>query len=242
MLLKLPFDQLSISDYFQSFVPDIQLVVLRIHSVIQVIFSISCVWHSISCMFDSISCKVTISISSVLYSVSCTCDFFDLSCVWYSISTVFWFIQSVVYVTFSISCVWYLISCRCYFYNQLCLIFDQLCFIQSVVHDFSQSVLFAVQPVVCFQSFVHAIFAISCVSFSISCMFCSISCTCDFFDQLYNMLLFRSVVFDIRSVACFMQSVVHVTFLISCVSFNQWYMSHFWSVVFDTYLLKQGMT
>ena len=36
------------------------------------------------------------------------------------------------------------------------------------------------------------------------------------------MLLFQSVVFDIRSVACFIQSVVHVTFFDQlCLIFNQ---------------------
>ena len=53
---------------------------------------------------------------------------------------------------------------------------------------------------------------------------------CDFFDQLclifdqlsvlFNqlyVLLFRSVAFDIRPVECFIQSVVYVTFSISCV-------------------------
>ena len=81
------------------------------------------------------------------------------------------------------------ISCICDFFGQFCLIFDQLC----------------VSPE-------------------------SVSYTCDFFDklclifdqlcvsfsQLY-MCLFRSVVFDIRSVVCFIQSVIHVTFSISCV-------------------------
>ena len=36
------------------------------------------------------------------------------------------------------------------------------------------------------------------------------------FNQLY-MLLFRSVAFDIRAVVSFFQSVVYVTFSISCV-------------------------
>ena len=62
------------------------------------------------------------------------------------------------------------------------------------------------------------------------------------------MLLFRlfvlgilSVVFDIRSVECFIQSVVHVTFLISCVFYSiscvfcsiSCTCDFFWSVVFD---------
>ena len=73
-------------------------------------------------------------------------------------------------------------------------------------------------------------FSIGCVWCSISFVFYFISCTCDFFDQLYlifNQLcvllnqfygwfFFPSVVFDIRSVEWFIQSVVLVTFSISC--------------------------
>ena len=90
------------------------------------------------------------------------------------------------------------ISCRCDFLEQLYLIFDQLC-----------------------------------VSFSHLYVTFSISCTCAFFDQfclifdqlcvLSNQLymrLFQSVVFDIRSVVCFIQlsvHVIHVTFSICVV-------------------------
>ena len=65
---------------------------------------------------------------------------------------------------------------------------------------------------------------------SISCVFYSVSCTCDIFNQscfvfdqlcvLFNqlyMLLFPSVVFDCRSIVCFLQSVVHATFSLRCV-------------------------
>ena len=61
-------------------------------------------------------------------------------------------------------------------------------------------------------------------------MFYSISFRCDFFDQLclifdqlcvsFNQLhisLFDQFVFDIRSVECFIQSVVGVAFSMSCV-------------------------
>ena len=84
-------------------------------------------------------------------------------------------------------------------------------FIQSVVHDIFRSVVLDIRLVTCS-------FSISCtcdlfeqlfLTDLFSCVFYSISCTCYFFDQLcvlFNqlyMLCFRSVVFDIRSVACF---------------------------------------
>ena len=125
-------------------------------------------------------------------------------------------VQSVVWVTYSINYAFYIRSA--------------VSFIQSVVHDFSRSVVFDVQPVFCFQSFENAIFLISCVRYSISCMFHSISCICDFFDQL---CFIQSVVHVNFSITCMWYSIGCVSHSISCVSFNQLYMWLFRSVAFD---------
>ena len=89
-----------------------------------------------------------------------------------------------------------------------------MCLFRSAVFDtrsvvrFIRSVVFDIRSVACFIQSVVRIH----VTLSISCVLYSISCRCDFdqlclildqwsvlFNQFY-MLLFRSVVFDIRSV------------------------------------------
>ena len=131
--------------------------------------------------------------------------------------------RSVVFDIRSVECFIRSVSCRRDFFDQLCSILDQLgvlfnqsymwlfrsvvfdirsveCFIRSVV-----DVTFSIIPSVVFRSFNQLyMWHFRSVVFDISWVFYSISCRCDFFDH---------------SISCvsIIESVVHVTFSISCV-------------------------